>query len=162
MKKEKDIVLIISAEILDECKTCVIKAQPNEACGLIFGEIKELLVEGGFQYQYIAKKFRCIESTRKSTVSFLMDNVEVLNKILQEATEKFNLRLISIFHSHPSGAGAYPSGIDDRNMQFLDNCGNKAFKNQIWTIMNANNFELNGFIYLNNQFLQIHVIILKK
>jgi proteasome lid subunit RPN8/RPN11 len=159
MRKEKDILMIIPQQIFDEFKACVSKSKPNEACGLIFGDIKELHVKEGFQYHYITKKFKCIESTRKSTVSFLMDNVEILNKIFQESAQLYNLRLISIFHSHPAGAGAHPSGVDDSNMKFLDNCGNKAFKNQIWTIMDAGSYDLNGFIYLNNQLLQIQLHI---
>ena len=70
-----------------------------------------------------------------------------------------SLRLISIFHSHP--AGSSPSGVDHANMEFLDNCGNKAFKNQIWTIMDAQNFNLNAYIYYNEEIMKVAVEVNK-
>jgi len=159
MKFEKDIVINIKQKIIDSLKTCVINARPNEACGLIFGDIKEIQVSEGFQYHYIAQKFECFESDRKSPVSFLIENIEKLNQVWQNASQKFNLRLISIFHSHP--AGSSPSGVDHYNMEFLDNCGNKAFKNQIWTIMDAQNFNLNAFIYYQEEIMKIAVEVNK-
>ena len=135
-------------------KICIKKASPYEACGLIFGDIREINIsEEGFQYHYIGQIFECIESTKKSTVAFLIDNIEELNKIYQNAAKKYNMRLISIFHSHPGGT--YPSGEDTKNMKYLE--GFKAFKNLIWTIMNAENYDLNGFIYFNNEFWQIAI-----
>ena len=62
MKFEKDIVIIVNQNVIDNLKICVKNASPNEACGLIFGEIKEVQVSEGFQYHYIAKKFECFES----------------------------------------------------------------------------------------------------
>lgn len=138
---------------------CVRNASPNEACGLIFGEIKEIGYMDEFQYHYIGKQFNCIESSQKSPVAFLMNNLEDLNAIFQVAAEKYNLQLISIFHSHPGGN--YPSEVDFSNMRLLDNCGNRAFKNQIWSIMNARNTKLNGYILFNNEFMQINVEIKK-
>ncbi|MFO8018356.1 MAG: Mov34/MPN/PAD-1 family protein [Promethearchaeia archaeon] len=157
MEFQKDIKIFINQPLFNKIKECVRNAEPNEACGLVFGEIKEVEVDSGFQYHYIAKKFECIESNKKSHVSFLMDNFEELNRVFQNAFEEYHLRLISIFHSHPSGA--YPSGVDTKNMRFLDNCGNRAFKNQIWTIMDAKTQELNGFIYFQKEFLKIDVKI---
>ncbi|MFX1256747.1 MAG: Mov34/MPN/PAD-1 family protein, partial [Promethearchaeota archaeon] len=102
----------------------------------------------------------CVESNKKSPVSFFIENIEELNRIFQDASQKFNLQLISIFHSHP--AGAYPSGADLRNMEFLDNFENRAFRNQIWTIMDATNKKINGFIFFNKELMQINVEINKK
>ncbi|MGV9171917.1 MAG: Mov34/MPN/PAD-1 family protein [Promethearchaeia archaeon] len=155
MKYQKDIKIFIEQKFFNMMKECVKKAQPNEACGLLFGNIKEVKVEQGYQYHYKTQRFECIESEKKSPVSFLMNNFEELNRIFQNAFEKHHLRLISIFHSHPSGA--QPSGVDTKNMKFLDNCGNRAFKNQIWTIMDARSSELNGFIYFQKEFLEIDV-----
>jgi proteasome lid subunit RPN8/RPN11 len=155
MKIQNDFKILIKTQIYNKMVNCVNKASPNEACGLVFGEIKEVEENGDFQYHYLPKKFNCIESSRKSTVAFLMNNIEELNALFYEAFSKYNLRLISIFHSHPGGN--YPSGIDVDNMKYLDNCGNKAFKNQIWTIMDATNKEINGFIYFNNELVQIDV-----
>ncbi|MFX1408954.1 MAG: Mov34/MPN/PAD-1 family protein [Promethearchaeota archaeon] len=157
IKFEKDIKLVLNHVLFNQLKECVKNASPNEACGLLFGEVKEIEYNGEYHYYYVGKKFNCIESSKKSPVSFLMDNLEELNKLFQEAFQKYNLRLISIFHSHPSGT--YPSETDLKNMRFLDNCGNRAFKNQIWTIMNAKSENLNGFILFKNEYLQIDIEI---
>jgi len=47
-------------------------------------------------------------------------------------------------------------------MKFLDEFDNKAFKNQIWSIMDASNYKLNSFIYLNKELKQINVKIKNK
>lgn len=158
MKLLEDIKFIIDDEIFKKLTTCVKNASPYEACGLIFGEINEKKVEDGFQYHYLGQRFECIESTNKSTVAFLIDNIEELNEIYKTAAEKYNKRLISIFHSHP--AGSSPSGVDTDNMKHLNEF--KLFKNLIWTIMSAGNYDLNGFIYFNEEFFQILVEINKE
>ena len=159
MKFEKDIIIILPQDIAKDLKKCVKNAYPNEACGLIFGDINEFRVDEGYQYHYIAQKFECFESDKKSPVSFLIENIEKLNEVWQNAAQKYNLQLISIFHSHP--AGASPSGIDHDNMEYLDNCGNKAFKNQIWTIMDGQNFKLNAYIFFNQEIIRVAVKINK-
>jgi len=156
MKFQEDIKIVLEQEIVEDLKRCINNASPYEACGLIFGDIREINIkEEGVQYHYIGQLFECIESTKKSTVAFLIDNIEELNKIYQTAAKKYNMRLISIFHSHPGGN--YPSGVDTINMKYLEDF--KAFKNLIWTIMNAENYDLNGFIYFNNEFWQIAIEI---
>ena len=127
MEFEKDIKFITSPDIFEKLKICVEQASPNEACGLVFGSIKEVKTDQGYEYHYIGQMFECIESSNKSTVAFLMDNIEELNKLYQKAAQKYNMRLVSIFHSHPGGA--FPSGIDRHNMEHLNNF--KAFKNLI-------------------------------
>ena len=158
MEFQKDIKIIINEEIFEKLVLCVKNASPYEACGLIFGEIEEVKVEEGFQYHYIGQMFECIESTKKSTVSFLIDNIEELNEIYQTAARKYNKRLVSIFHSHPGGA--HPSGVDNRNMKHLNDF--KPFRNLIWTIMSASNKKLNGFIYFNMEFFQVKIEINKE
>ncbi|MFX0073176.1 MAG: Mov34/MPN/PAD-1 family protein [Candidatus Hermodarchaeota archaeon] len=174
MKYEKDMVLFIDHEIYNKMKECVKRANPNEACGLLFGtseEIKNPKIKDDFFYHYLGKRFECIQSDKKSPVSFLIDNIEYLHEIIEnkikESKISKDLRLISIFHSHPGSA--YPSGFDEDYMQFLDEFSkipnkyiSRTFKNQIWTIINANNYNLNGFIYLQNDFLQIEVKIINK
>ena len=157
MKVEKDIKIILNEEIFEGLEICVKKANPNEACGLVFGDINEIKNTEQFQYHYIGKMFECIESTNKSVVAFLIDNIDKLNEIYHTASVKYKMRLISIFHSHPGGA--HPSGIDTDNMKYLDSFN--AFKNLIWTIMDASNSELNGFLYYRNEFLQIPLEIKK-
>ena len=98
-------------------------------------------------------------SSEKSPVSFLMDNTEELFKIIENAKKKYNRRILSIFHSHPSGA--HPSGFDINYMEFLDKFYSKVYKNQIWTIMDSSNKDLNGFIYLHDEIMQIAIEIKK-
>ena len=157
MDYQDNLKIFLDNEILEKMIKCVKKAYPNEACGLIFGDIIKVddLIE--YEIHYVGKKFNCFESDRKSPVAFLIDNFEELNSIFLEASQKHELKLISIFHSHP--AGAYPSGTDKNHMLFLDDCVNRAFKNQIWTIMDASNEELNGFIYFNKEFKRVEVKI---
>ncbi len=159
MRHEKDMTICIGNSILEQMKKCVKRANPNEASGLIFGHIKEVLKgnenNNDFEYRYISEKFQCVESDSKSPVSFLIENTEKLDEILQNATKKYNLRVLSIFHSHPSGS--HPSGFDTNYMEYLDSFENKIFKNLVWIIMDASSNELNAFIYLKEEFLQINV-----
>jgi len=157
MRYEKDIILFLGQNLIEKLEVCVNNARPNEACGLIFGTIKEIKLNEGFQYQYNAQKFECFDSDEKSPVAFLIENIELLNEVWQHAARKFNLQLISIFHSHH--AGASPSGIDHENMIYLDDCGNRAFRNQIWTIMDAQNFHIKAFMYLNGEIIEIIIKI---
>ncbi|MFX1355843.1 MAG: Mov34/MPN/PAD-1 family protein [Promethearchaeota archaeon] len=171
MKFQNDIELILSKEIFQELKQCVEKARPNEACGIVFGHIKQEKKKEGlddFHYLYIGEKFGCIKSDKRSTVSFLIENIEKLHETIQnmigELSIDTKMRLISIFHSHPSGS--YPSNVDLNNMKFLDNFSSvdhnfvsKAFKNLIWSIMDSISFEINCFIYLESELLKVNVKI---
>ncbi len=151
-------------------KTCVKNAHPNEAFGLVLGpKPKEVLLnnKNDFQYHYFGEKFECIESSEKSPVSFLMDNTIKLYEIMDKSMKKHSRRVLSIFHSHPSGNR--PSGSDIRNMKFLDSAYKKLYnssynlrigiKNQIWLIMDSSNYNLNGFIYLEGEIFQIVIKI---
>ncbi len=156
MRFEKDIILQINGEIRNQLITCVKKATPNEACGLIFGSINQIKnpkKENDYFYQYEAKRFECIESDHKSPIAFLINQEEKLNEIYKIAQLKFELNLISIFHSHP--AGNNPSSTDLKNMEHLDYF--KSFKRQIWSIMDARKGKINGFMYLNGKFIQVDV-----
>ena len=162
MKFEGDIQLILSGKILKELIDCKKKISPIEACGLIFGEVRKIQIsENDYHIQYVAKKFYCLKSNIESRGSFaLIKDSDKYFEIHQDAIQKENLRLISIFHAHP--ADAYPSSIDIENMKFLDkNIGEKRnpFKNQIWTIMDMNNENVNGFIYFKGELLQIDLQI---
>ena len=154
-------------------KKCVENAYPNEACGILFGEIAQIQIENmedEFAYYYKANEFSCINSDQKSTVSFLIENIEKLNQVIREKIEVLRIneeiRLISIFHSHPSGN--YPSMTDINNMRFLNTFSDvehkfvsKAFKNLIWLIMDGTNFDISGFICLNSKIYQIEVKVNK-
>ncbi|MFX1260247.1 MAG: hypothetical protein ACFFAN_20545, partial [Promethearchaeota archaeon] len=83
MKFQKDIKIILNQKIYENLIKCVKNASPNEACGLIFGNIKEISIPNGYQYHYLGKKFECVESNKKSPVSFFIENIEELNRIFQ-------------------------------------------------------------------------------
>ena len=171
IKYQKDIKLFVNNSILDELKQCVSNAYPHEACGIILGDINQIeLEQEDFQYHYIARKFACIPSNRESPVAFLIDNIMELDHIIRDNLktyrEKSNqgIRLISIFHSHP--AGSFPSSVDYKQMKFLDDFSgsemdfvSKAFKNLIWTIMDASTSYMNAFIYFEKKLQQVELEI---
>ena len=158
MKLEKDIILFVNDGILREIKQCVENAHPNEACGLIFGNILEHQKPNDeFEYHYNSYKFECIESSEKSPVAFLMDDYTKLINISTSYSKNFKYQLLSIFHSHPGSA--YPSGVDVPYMESFFKSGISKFKHIIWTIMNANSKELNGFLYVFGELNQISVQI---
>lgn len=162
MKYEKDIILFIDEEFLNQIKHCVKKATPNEACGLIFGQIKEQQKTNSddeYSYYYYAYKFECIESSHKSPVAFLMDDYEKLIELSNTYSRELNYQLLSIFHSHPGSA--YPSGVDIPYMEGYYKSGITKFKHLIWTIMDTMIEELNGFIYIFDEIKQILVQIRK-
>jgi proteasome lid subunit RPN8/RPN11 len=166
---EKDIKILIAREIYKEMVYCVDSVTPNEACGLLFGliiEEKKCQTENDFIYFYKAEEFDCIKSDRQSSVSFLIENIENLNRRIMQLVMSSNherkMQIISIFHSHPSGNN--PSLTDKAHMRYLNDFSNtqytsKAFKNLIWTIMDAKNHAIQGYLYLNGQFLRVEVII---
>jgi proteasome lid subunit RPN8/RPN11 len=162
MIRENDIKLILPISIVEELKKCNKKALPIESCGLIFGEISRVEINPEqHQIHYIGKKFYCLKSNVESFGSFnLIQDSDKYFEIHREAVIKNKLRLISIFHSHP--VPAYPSSIDEENMKFLDKdvgTVKNPFKNQVWTIMDMSNEEINGFIYFNKQLLQVDLQI---
>ena len=163
MDFEKDIILFVNNDVLDVIKQCVKKTFPNEACGLIFGKIQEKQKpdsEAEYSYYYNGYEFECIESSRKSPVAFLMDDYNKLVEISSKYSNNYNYQLLSIFHSHPSNA--YPSGVDIPYMESYYKSGISKFKYLIWTIMDGNCEELNGFIYIFDQLKQISIQIKKE
>ena len=163
MKKENDIKLILPLSIVDILKKCKRKAMPIESCGLLFGEITKVEIDAEkHQIHYVGKKFYCLKSNFESLGSFnLIQDSDKYFEIHQEAVIRNKLRMISIFHSHP--VPAYPSSIDEENMKFLDRdvgTVKNPFKNQIWTIMEMDTEEINGFIFFNKELMQIDLQIL--
>jgi len=159
---EQDIKLILSESILDKMEDCVNNAYPNESCGLVFGkrkQIKNPKDERDFYYHFTGEIFECIESDRKSSIAFLIENIEKLNELYYEAHQKFDMKLISIFHSHPSGN--YPSGVDRENMKRLQESRLKSFKFIIWSIMDAETKDVKAYMFLNNEMTQVEVLLKK-
>jgi len=159
MRFENDIIFFFDKILINELEQCIEKATPNEACGLIFGEIQQINNNGDFKYKYYSKDFQCIDSSNKSPIAFLLNNDDMLIKLSTTISKNNNLKLIAIFHSHP--AGANPSGADKKCMKSYHNCGIKKFKHLIWIIMDSRSKEINGFIYLKNKLLQIAINLVK-
>jgi len=160
MRFEKDIKLILSNKIVEKARDCVDKAYPNESCGLIYGEIKQIKnpkKEDDYFYHYIAKKFNCLESDKKSPVAFLIDNIDKLGEIFEDY-KKYHMNIVSIFHSHP-GNSNFPSGVDKKNMERLVNFRFKHFKGVIWSIMASESSDLKAFMLFEGDIIQVDVII---
>ncbi|MFX0076377.1 MAG: Mov34/MPN/PAD-1 family protein [Candidatus Hermodarchaeota archaeon] len=158
MKYEKDLILYLDEKVLADIIKCVENASPNEACGLLFGKIQEIKIpdrEEEFSYYYNAFKFECVESLNKNPIAFLMDDYIRLVNLSDSYTEDYDYQLLSIFHSHPGSA--YPSGIDLPYMESHHKGKTSKLKHIIWTIMNAENKELNGFIFIENELNKISI-----
>ncbi len=158
MRYEKDIVFYISSAIVEKIDTCIKLASPNEASGFILGNIQEVNNNNGdFSYNYYSVSFHCIESSVGSTVSFLLDNDQKILELSEHLMKNENLKLIAVLHSHPSGTTL--SGTDKLNMKYYHNSGLKKFTHLIWIIVDSQNKEMNGFIYLSNKLTQIKLIV---
>jgi len=156
MRFEKDIVFYISDNVIEKIDTCIEIASPKEANGYILGEIQEVNKNGDYNYNYYSVSFQCIESAKGSTVSFLLDNDQKMLELNAQIKNE-NLKLIAILHSHP--AGTTPSSTDKHYMKKYHNSGFKNFAHLIWIIVDSQNKEMNGFVYLSNKLTQIKLII---
>lgn len=104
MTLQKD--LILSKNQLDSLKKHAKANEPNESCAILLGKISD----GQFS---TADIFLTGNST-PSPVNFTISNEELI-RAYQES-EKKNLEVIAIFHSHPDSP-AYPSSTDKRYME---------------------------------------------
>ena len=155
MRFEKDIAFVICRDLISNFNKCIEKAYPNEACGFIFGDVKEFRNKGDFKYKYSSEMFQCIESSILSPASFLIDNDKQILELSNITLKIKGLKLLAIIHSHP--AGANPSIIDKKCMKYYHNCGIKKFTHLVWVIVDSRNKDINGFIYLDNKLTQIKI-----
>ena len=153
MRFERDIIFIFGRKIVKDINKCIEKAYPNEACGFIFGKIQEISDKIDFKYKYYSENFQCVESSIISPASFLIDNNEKILELSNIIVKKEGLKLLAIFHSHPTGA--IPSSVDKKRMKYYHNCGIKKFSHIVWIIADSRNKDINGFIYLDNKLTQI-------
>lgn len=155
MRFEKDIIFTLNKEVISRINNCIEESYPNEACGFLFGNIKEVNNRSDFKYTYYCKYFQCIESSVSNPASFLLDNDEKILELSNNTVKNSGLKLLAIFHSHP--AGANPSSFDKRSMKHYHNCGIKKFNHLVWIIVDSRNKNINGFMYLENKLTQIRV-----
>ena len=158
MRFEKDIVFYINNSIVEKIDDCIKLASPNEASGFILGYIEEVNnINGDFSYNYYSTSFHCVESSIGSAVSFLLDNDQKILELSEHLMKNENLKLIAIFHSHP--AGTTPSSTDKLSMKIYHKSGLKKFTHLIWIIVDSQNKEMNGFIYLSNKLTRIKLMV---
>jgi proteasome lid subunit RPN8/RPN11 len=157
LKFEKDIIFHINIDLLHKLISCVDKAFPNEATGLLFGNIEQVNLKNDFLYHYYVKNFKCTESSHKSPVAFLLDNDELLFKISYKIEKEEGLNVIGIFHSHPSET--YPSSVDNYYMKIFYDSGILKFKHLIWVIMDSESKESMAFVFLKGELTQISLKI---
>ena len=155
IQEEKDIIFHVGENIEAQFIKCVEKAFPNEASGLIFGNVEQYKQMEEYQYHYFSKYFECIESNYKSPVAFLLNDDETLYHIALKVEIKQGLRLIGVFHSHPSGTT--PSSVDYNYMKTLYNANITKFKHLIWIIMDSQNNEINGCMIFKDVLTLIQV-----
>jgi len=77
---------------------------PEEACGLLFGDLK--------REEAVLKKIMPVRNTLRSPTDFQIDSEEFLRAVAE--AEKEDMRHIGFFHSHP--ASPEPSTTDVRYM----------------------------------------------
>ncbi|MFW9952406.1 MAG: Mov34/MPN/PAD-1 family protein [Candidatus Thorarchaeota archaeon] len=152
---EKDIIFHIDNQILSKVIKCVRITAPNEASGLIFGNVEQQPVNNEFQYHYKTRFFECVESNHKSPVAFLMNDDEMLYQIATKVEKEHDLKLISVFHSHPSGTT--PSEMDYHYMNTFHKTNISKFKHLIWTIMDSQNSEIKAYLIFKGVLTQIQV-----
>ena len=125
MRFEKDIIFTLNKETISSINNCIEKSYPNEACGFLFGDIREINNQGDFKYMYYCKFFQCIESSITSPASFILDDDEKILELSNNILKNEKLKLIALVHSHP--AGANPSNFDKKSMKYYHNCGIEKF-----------------------------------
>lgn len=98
--------VILSAQARQAIRVDMLQRPRIEACGLLIGEI----TPAG---DWIANEALPLRNTRNSSVRFEFDSAELL-----EHDIKYGEQIVGVYHSHPGGP-PYPSGIDTRNMENL-------------------------------------------
>ncbi|MDE1829938.1 MAG: M67 family metallopeptidase [Thaumarchaeota archaeon] len=131
--------LILSKIHFDILKKHAKQNEPNESCAILFGRIED----GRFS---VAEIF-LTKNAAPSPVNFTISNEELI-KAYQES-EKKNMEVIAIFHSHPDSP-AYPSSTDKQYMEV----------NPIpWAIYSNVNDEFRAYI-LESTIIPINVRVL--
>ena len=131
--------LVLSKSHIDILKKHAKQNQPNESCAILFGRNEE--------EKFSVTDVFLTENMAASPVNFTISNEELI-KAYQES-EKKNLEVIAIFHSHPDSA-AYPSLTDRQYMEV----------NPIpWVIYSNVNDEIRAYI-LESALVPINVRVL--
>jgi proteasome lid subunit RPN8/RPN11 len=117
MMKEQSITLPL--RLWQEMKAQVSAGAPLETCGLLAGHNDQ------------AEAVYPISNTRKSPVKFRMDPYEQLQAF--EDIEKSGLKLLAIYHSHPTGP-EIPSPTDIEESRYNVACLIWSARNDEWQV----------------------------
>jgi proteasome lid subunit RPN8/RPN11 len=98
--------IVLSKDQIDTLKQHSQKNSPNEACAILFGKTDN--------YNITVKEVFLTKNIENSPVNFTIAPEELIHAY--DASEKKNLEVSAIFHSHP-GSVAYPSTTDKKYMQ---------------------------------------------
>jgi len=90
---------------------------PEEACGLLFGDLK--------REEAVVKKITALHNTLRSPTDFQIDPEEFLRALVE--AEKEDMHHIGFFHSHP--ASPTPSATDIRYV--------RLWPESIWLIISS-------------------------
>lgn len=113
--------------------------EPNESCAILFGKSND--------GKFLTSDVFLTENAEPSPVNFTISNDDLI-KAYKES-EKKNLEVMAIFHSHPNSA-AYPSSTDRQYMEV----------NPVpWVIYSNVNNEFRAYI-LESTIVPVNVTIL--
>lgn len=155
MKKEDKILLFLREELYLELIGIAKNSFPNESVALLFGNIKKEELNSEKKIIYDVQKIDEFNKAEKSPVHFLINDYELLAEKWIMA-QNSGLKLISIFHSHPSTA--FISGTDKINMKQMDSTG---YPGMIWVVYGNQAHDLKAFILIKGNFYQCAIKISK-
>ncbi|MXY61833.1 MAG: M67 family metallopeptidase [Cenarchaeum sp. SB0665_bin_23] len=95
------IKIIIDGRLLASMARHSVQCAPNEACGIIYGNIRD--------DAYIVEDVKFVENASSSPIQFTMSNADTIRAY------DSNSDVVGIYHSHPTSA-AIPSGMDREYM----------------------------------------------
>ena len=119
--------IVFSQEQIDTLAIHARNNIPNESCAVLFGKIEN--------DQFTVKDIFLTKNMQESPVNFTISNEELIK--VYEETEKRQLDVVGIFHSHPD-VSAYPSLTDQKYMEI----------NPVpWIIFSNKNQEFKAYVF---------------
>lgn len=115
--------------------------RPIEACGLLFGQIKD--------EEAVVKKIVITRNTLDSSLFFQVDPEEFVKALFKAEAE--GLQLIGFFHSHP--AAPNPSLADVRYMRF--------WPENVWLIISSIDYSVQAYRIIDAEIQKVQVEIKK-
>ncbi|MDE1726922.1 MAG: M67 family metallopeptidase [Thaumarchaeota archaeon] len=98
--------IVLSKNHIDILRNHAKQNKPNESCAILFGKSDSS--------QFLTSDVFLTKNSEPSPVNFTISNDDLIRAY--EESEKRNLEVIGIFHSHPDSI-AYPSSTDRQYME---------------------------------------------